>query len=107
MEKNGERKKVNIPSNHYFNSIHETDKSILIQTWMNNQEKHKKSITISHVLVYDKEKETWSETSNPRNILDIGMLAGAVNDTLYFYEGSLMKSDEKYIKRAVLRPIEE
>jgi len=107
MEKNGERKKVNIPSNHYFNSIHETDKSILIQTWMNNQEKDKKSITISHVLVYDKEKETWSETSNPRNILDIGMLAGVVNDTLYFYEGSLMKSDEKYIKRAVLKPIKE
>jgi len=79
----------------------------LIQTWMNNQEKDKKSITISHVLVYDKEKETWSETSNPRNILDIGMLAGVVNDTLYFYEGSLMKSDKKYIKRAVLKPIEE
>jgi len=107
MEKNGEREKVNIPSNHYFNSIHETDKSILIQTWMNNQEKDKKSITISHVLVYDKEKETWSETSNPRNILDIGMLAGVVNDTLYFYEGSLMKSDEKYIKRAVLKPTKE
>ncbi len=46
-------------------------------------------------------------TSNPRNILDIGMLAGVVNDTLYFYEGSLMKHDEKYIKRAILKPIED
>jgi hypothetical protein len=35
------------------------------------------------------------------------MLAGVVNDTLYFYEGSLMKSDEKYIKRAVLKPTKE
>jgi hypothetical protein len=58
-------------------------------------------------LIYNKKEEQWSETSNPRNILDIGMLAGVVNDTLYFYEGSLMKSDEKYIKRAVLKSIEE
>jgi hypothetical protein len=35
------------------------------------------------------------------------MIAGVVNDTLYFYEGSLMKSDEKYIKRAVLKPTKE
>jgi hypothetical protein len=59
------------------------------------------------LLIYDKKGKKWSETSNPRNILDIGMLAGVVNDTLYFYEGSLMKHDEKYIKRAVLRPIED
>jgi len=41
-----------------------------------NQEKDKKSITIFHVLVYDKEKETCQKTSKTRNILDIGMLAG-------------------------------
>jgi hypothetical protein len=54
-------------------------------------------------LVYDPKKNKWSETATPRNLLDIGMLAGVVQDTLYFYEGSLLKHDEKYIKRAVLK----
>jgi hypothetical protein len=35
------------------------------------------------------------------------MLAGVVNDTLYFFEGSPMKYDKKHIKRAVLRPIDK
>jgi len=107
MERTGDRKKVNIPANHYFNSVRNASDLILIQTWMNNQEIGKKNGAYSHLMIYNKKEKQWHETSNPRNILDIGMLAGMVNDTLYFFEGSLMKSDEKYIKRAVLRPIEK
>lgn len=103
----GESFKVHIPTNHYFNSIKNSEDRILIETWMNNRAEGDKNATYSHFLIYDKDKREWYETSNPRNILDIGMLAGEVNDTLYFYEGSLMKHDEKYIKRAVLRPIED
>lgn len=98
---------VEVPSNHYFNAIIEVDDQIFITTWMNNREDPPNNATFSNLLIYNKEEERWYETSNPRNILDIGMLAGVVNDTLYFYEGSLMKHDEKYIKRAVLKPIEE
>ncbi|MDO8967388.1 hypothetical protein [Algoriphagus sp.] len=103
----GEQNKVHVPTNHYFNSIHGNREQVIVETWMNNKKTGEEYATYSHLLIFNKEAKKWSETSNPRNILDIGMLAGVVNDTLYFYEGSLMKSDEKYIKRAVLRPIED
>ena len=103
----GEGMNIKIPTNHYFISIHEINKLIVIETWMNNRQEPPNNVTYSNLLIYDKDEKKWSETSNPRNILDIGMLAGVVNDTLYFYEGSPMKSDEKYIKRAVLKPTKE
>lgn len=98
--------KFSVPTNDNFSKILESSGKIVIQTWLVGDESQGLNRT-SHLMIYDKEKEEWSETSNPKNILDIGMLAGVVNDTLYFYEGSLMKHDEKYIKRAVLRLIEE
>lgn len=103
----GESNKVHVPTNHYFNSIHGNREQVIVETWMNNKKTGEEYATYSHLLIYNKAAKKWSETSNPKNILDIGMLAGVVNDTLYFYEGSLMKHDEKYIKRAVLRPIED
>ncbi|WP_157963151.1 hypothetical protein [Algoriphagus litoralis] len=103
----GEGSTTKIPSNHYFNKIIEKGNKIFITTWMNNNEDYPNNLTYSNLLVYHKDKNKWYETSNPRNILDIGMLAGVINDTLYFYEGSLMKHDEKYIKRAVLKQIED
>jgi hypothetical protein len=106
MNKTGIPQKFQIPKNQDFNSIHETNKIFIIQTWLIGDES-KGLDRKSHLMIYDKKEEQWYETSNPRNILDIGMLAGMVNDTLYFFEGSLMKYDEKYIKRAVLRPIEK
>ena len=96
----------NIPNNHYFNSIHEAGHLILIQTWLVG-DKSEGLNRRSHLMIYNKSEKEWYETSNPRNILDIGMLVGVVSDTLYFFEGSLMQSDEKYIKRAVLRPIDD
>lgn len=97
--------KISIPSNHYFVKIVESSEKVIIQTWLVGDETKGLNRT-SHLMVYDKDDEQWFETSKPRDILDIGMLAGVVKDTLYFYEGSLMKHDEKYIKKAVLRPIE-
>ncbi|WP_439488902.1 hypothetical protein [Algoriphagus sp.] len=98
--------KISIPNNDNFNSVQETSTKIIIQTWLLGDESEGLNRT-THLMIYDKKNKKWSETSNPRNILDIGMLAGVVRDTLYFYEGSLMKHDEKYIKRAILKPIEE
>lgn len=99
--KSGE--KSYLPNNDYFTSIHSSNKLILFETWMNNGETGPDYATHCHLLVYDPNKNEWSETSTPRNLLDIGMLAGIVNDTLYFYEGSLLQHNEKYIKRAVLK----
>ena len=95
------------PANNIFNSIREDERHIYVETWMKIGEGGIKETRFAHLMVYNKDEKKWYETSNPRNILDIGMLAGVVNDTLYFYEGSLMKSDEKYIKRAILKPIKE
>lgn len=106
FRKSGELSSMKIPNSHQFNSIHETPTKIIIQSWLVGDESNGINRT-SHLMVYGKEDEQWYETSNPRNILDIGMLAGVVNDTLFFYEGSLMKQDEKYIKRAVLKSIQE
>jgi hypothetical protein len=98
--------KISIPTSHYFTNISETSEKIIIQTWLIGDESKGLNRT-SHLMIYDKEDEQWYETSNPLNILEIGLFAGSINDTLYFYEGSLMNSDEKYIKRAVLKPIED
>jgi hypothetical protein len=107
MFKSKEMEKPNIPNNDYFLSLFSSNDNMIIQTWMNNGEIGPAYATYCHLFVYDMNKKIWSETSKPRNLLDIGMLAGVVNDTLYFYEGSLMNSDEKYIKRAVLKPIDD
>ena len=106
MNKGGIPQGFNIPNNHYFNSIHEAGHLILIQTWLVGDGSEGLNRR-SHLMIYNKSEKEWYETANPRNILDIGMLAGVVSDTLYFFEGSLMQSDEKYIKRAVLRPIDD
>lgn len=98
---------IKLPFNDYFNTMIEIEGNIFIQTWMTSEMLDGETNRSSNLLIYNKDEEKWSETSNPKNILDIGMLAGVVNDTLYFYEGSLMKHDEKYIKRALLRPIED
>jgi hypothetical protein len=97
---------TNFPNSHYFMSMRDTETKYYIQTWLIGDESKGLNRT-THLMIYNKEDEQWYETSKPRNILDIGIFAGVVNDTLYFYEGSLMKHDQKYIKRAVLRPIED
>lgn len=98
---------LNLPSNHYFKSIFENETSIFIETWMKIGNGGIEKTRFAHLMIYNKKEKKWYETQNPKGILDIGMLAGVVRDTLYFYEGSMMKYDDKYIKRAVLRPIEE
>lgn len=103
----GEKVSLKTPGNNIFNSIREDEEYIYVETWMKIGEGGIQKTRFTHLMVYNKEEEKWYETQNPKGILDIGMLAGVVNDTLYFYEGSLMKSDEKYIKRAVLKPIKE
>ncbi|MEP0712373.1 MAG: hypothetical protein ABJJ26_00790 [Algoriphagus sp.] len=96
-----------VPFNHYFNTVIDNEKEIIISTWMNNREAAPNNAFYTNLFIYKKDEERWYETKNPRNTLDLGMLAGVAKDTLYFYEGSLMKQDKKYIKRAVLRPIED
>ncbi|EPA00288.1 hypothetical protein A33Q_0159 [Indibacter alkaliphilus LW1] len=98
-----DEEKIRLPNNDYFTSVYWSNDLFLFETWMNNGEIGPDYATFCHLLLYDQKKKKWSETSNPMNLLDIGMLVGVVNDTLYFFEGSLLQHDEKYIKRAVLK----
>ncbi len=101
----GERERIHVPKNDYFTSINYSEEMILFETWMNNGEIGPNYATYCHLMVFDQKKSKWFEISNPRNLLDMGMLAGVINDTLYFYEGSQIKYDEKFIKRAVFNQI--
>ena len=84
----GGKQSTKTPDNHYFNSIFEDEKSIYIETWMKIGEGGIQKTRFTHLMVFNKEEEKWYETQNPKGILEIGMLAGVANDTLYFYEGT-------------------
>lgn len=98
---------VTVPRNHHFISIFENKELIILQTWMNNEGDNESRDFFSNLFIYNKKMKSWAETRNPREYFSIGNLAGMVQDTLYFYEGNLVNQDEKYIKRAILRQIEE
>lgn len=104
IRSSGQLSSMKIPNSHSFSSIHETSTKLIIQTWMINDEIKGPKRT-SHLLVFDKKERKWSESVSPQSVFDIGKLAGVVNDTLYFFEGSMMKNNEKYIKRAILEKI--
>lgn len=61
----------------------------------------------SHLFVFDKSSKKWFESLNPMNINRMGYLAGIINDELIFFEGNQRVSEEKYIKRAIFRPVED
>jgi len=95
------------PLNHNFIKIIENDEKIYIQTWMIEQNSFSAERQFfTHLIIYDKIQKLWYENI-PRLFFELGHLAGVANDTLYFFEGNLRLNDEKYIKRAVLRPIED
>jgi hypothetical protein len=97
----------NNPAAHYFGDIKTDNKYLYIQSFMKDNKNLERWQLTSHVMKYNFQSETWSESRNPENILNLGILAGVQNDTLYFIEASLMNRNEKYIKRAVLRPIDK
>jgi hypothetical protein len=74
----------------------------MLQTDMRDNSKLGEYKAFSHLLVYNLNDKQWYETENQYEQVNIGLLAGAVNDTLYFFEGSMKKSEAKHIKRAIL-----
>ena len=90
------------PVPHYFNDIKFDSKGIFLQSIMKNE------ISVeTHLMKYDERMKKWYETSKKFNLVDLGELAGVINDTLVFVDASMVKKEKKYIKRAVLRPIED
>lgn len=95
-------KHLDFPSSHFFYKIVENDRMIVIQTDMRDNNKLGSYHSNSHLFVYKKEENKWYETSDQFDQNQIGLLAGIARDTLYYYEGSLKKTENKYIKRIVL-----
>lgn len=96
-----------VPNSHFFKKIVENEKYLIIQTIMRNNDNLEKYEAKSHLFIFDKNNKVWSESSNPVNINRMGYLAGIINEELIFFEGSQKITQEKYIKRAVLRPIKD
>jgi hypothetical protein len=101
------QKNWQVPSSHFFKKIVENEKYLIIQTIMRNNDNLENYEAKSHLFIYDKEKKKWLETTNPLNINHMGYLAGILKNELIFFEGGQNNSESKYIKRAVLRPIED
>jgi hypothetical protein len=95
------------PSTHYFGSIRIDKENLYMQSFMKDNKNLDRWLLTSHIMKYNFQTETWAESQNPENILNLGILVGVQKDTLIFVEASVMNRNEKYIKRAVLRPIKD
>ncbi|MGM0944751.1 MAG: hypothetical protein ACQEW9_06155 [Bacteroidota bacterium] len=94
----------NEPKPDYFGDVIQGQDGYILQSFI---KKEPESIGYqTHIMKYNRLKNYWSETKNTFDFLSIGLLSGIKNDTLYFVEASMVNKDQKYIKRAVLRPVE-
>lgn len=104
---NGIGPKENNATPHYFGEIKSDGDNIYLQSFMKDNENLEKWRLTSNILQYNLAKKKWTESINPIDFFDMGELVGALNDTLYFVDAGMIKKDEKYIKRAILRPIDK
>lgn len=104
---NGIGLKENNPAPHYFGEIKSDKDNIYLQSFMKDNENLEKWRLTSNILKYDLTQKEWIESLEPKDFFTVGELAGVQNDTLYFVDVGMINKDEKYIKRAVLKPIEE
>ncbi|WPR74637.1 hypothetical protein [Algoriphagus sp. NG3] len=104
---NGIGPKENNPAPHYFGEIKSDGNNVYLQSFMKDNENLEKWRLTSNILKYDIAKKEWTESINPIIFFNMGELAGVSNDTLYFVDAGMITKEDKYIKRAVLKPIEE
>lgn len=95
------------PAPHRFGGMFFYKENLYLQSFMKDNDNYSTFKLMSHILKYNFKTKTWTESQNPKNFLELGRFTGVLNDTLYFVEASVMTRNEKYIKRAVLRPIED
>lgn len=96
----------NEPVPHYFGDIIVKKEKVLVQTFMKPHLNPSEFPLTTSILKYNEDKLEWIETT-PKSFSDLGFLAGIVGDSLFFVEAGLLNSEEKYIKHAVLKPIED
>jgi hypothetical protein len=96
---------LNFPSSHFFDKAIENENYFILQSEMRDNSKLGNYSALSHLFVFTKKSERWSETDQAFDINKLGMISGVVNDTLVFFDGTMKNSNNKYIKRAVLKTI--
>lgn len=94
----------NEPVPHYFGDIIVKEEKVLVQTFMKPHINPSGFPLSTSILVYNENKLEWIE-STPKSFSNLGLLTGMVGESLFFVEAGLINSEDKYIKRAVLRPI--
>lgn len=92
----------NYPTPNYFGDIFVDSENIIYQTFIKDQTQPEIKKIYSNVMKYDFNKSQWYETNLLYDFIDLGFLAGASADTLYFVEASTIRKDQKHIKRAIL-----
>lgn len=95
------------PEPHYFSDFKVCEDGFILQSFMKDQKNPQATDNMSHIMKYNKIEKAWSETVKSFKFLDFGLVAGIKNDTLYIVDAALISKDNKYIKRAILKPIEE
>ncbi len=96
---------IQFPTSHFFESIAKNGSNLYLQSEMRDNSQLETYKASSHLFWINLEIEKVYETTyfDPS---ELGILAGASMDTLYFFEGSLKKSEKKYIKRGVLKTLD-
>lgn len=97
---------LDFPTSHFFSKIVKSERNIYLQSDLRDNSQLGKYSSLTNIFWIDQIKNTLYETKT-FDPSELGLLVGADSDTLYFFEGSLKKTEKKYIKRAVLRPIED
>lgn len=86
-----------------FDAVYINEGKIFISTFVNDNSKLDQYKVNTNVLIYNIIEDNWKMSQGMNDFLKIGKLVGVVQDTLYFFEASLIESDDKRIFRAVIK----
>jgi len=86
-----------------FDAMFFSNGKIYVSTTINDNLNLENYKVNTNLLIYNMEAEKWKMSQGLENYLKLGKLAGIVGDTLYYFEASLIESDDKRIYRAVIK----
>jgi len=86
-----------------FDAVYIKGRIIYISTFVNDNSNFDQYKVNTNVLIYNIDEDKWKMSKEMNNYWQLGKLAGIVGDTLYFFEASLIESDDKRIYRAVIK----
>lgn len=86
-----------------FDAVYVDVGNIYISTFVNDNSNLDQYKVHTNVLIYNIDDDKWKMSKEMNNYWKLGKFSGIVRDTLYFFEASLIESDDKRIYRAVIQ----